>query len=334
MSHKKSDRLPKIGVALSGGGVRGFAHLGVLQALEEADIPVEVIAGTSMGGLVAGLYAAGVPLQALIDFAQRTGFMDLASPDQRWRGLFDHDKMAPMLARLLDDPEITFEDLQIPAAVVAADVESGEPVLLRSGPLIPALLATAAFPLVFTPVHHQGRWLVDGGVVNNFPVDVVRQMGADRVLGVNVPPSVHIAPEHEEHHGALSIRALSLLTQRTHEWQLPFLIADACVGISIDAVNRTRLALCPPDLLLEVHLPNVGIFSTHKNGEAIAAGYRLAREHWADLVALRTTPLPPRWQRRLASIWHHARLAWAVFREPGYLMPGTQTRPPPAGPTV
>ena len=333
-SRNKSDRLPKVGVALSGGGVRGFAHLGVLQVLEEADIPVEVIAGTSMGGLVAGLYAAGIPLQALIDFSQRTGIMDLASPDQRWRGLFDHDKMAPMLARLLGDPEITFEDLQIPAAVVAADVESGETVLLRSGPLIPALLATSAFPLVFTPVYHQGHWLVDGGMVNNLPVDVVRQMGADRVLGVNVPPSVHIAPEQEEHHTALSIRALSLLTQRTHEWQLPFLIADACVGIGIDAVNRTRLALCPPDLLLEVHLPNVGIFSTHKNGEAIAAGYRLAREHWAELVALRSTPLPPRWQRRLASIWYRTRRAWAVLREPGYLVPGAQTHPPPAGPAV
>jgi len=322
MKSRKDDRTPKIGVALSGGGVRGFAHLGVLQVLEEADIPVEVIAGTSMGGLVAGLYAAGVSLQALIDFAQRTGIMDLASPDQRWRGLFDHDKMAPMLASLLDDPEITFEDLDIPAAVVAADVERRELVLLREGPLLPALLATAAFPLVFTPVHHQGRWLVDGGVANNFPVDVVRHMGADRVLGVNVPPSVHLTLDRETHNSALSVRALSLLTQRTREWQLPFLIADACVGISIDAINRTRLALCPPDLLLEVQLPNVGIFSTNKNGEAIAAGYRLAREHWSDLVGLRSRPLPPRWQRRLASIWRRARLAWAVFREPEHLLCG------------
>jgi NTE family protein len=320
MKSRKDDRTPKVGVALSGGGVRGFAHLGVLQVLEEAGIPVEVIAGTSMGGLVAGLYAAGVPLQALIDFANKTGIMDLASPDQRWRGLFDHDKMAPMLASLLDDPEITFEDLDIPAAVVAADVERRELVLLREGPLLPALLATAAFPLVFTPVHHQGRWLVDGGVANNFPVDVVRHMGADRVLGVNVPPSVRLTLDREAHNSALSVRALSLLTQRTRDWQLPFLIADACVGISIEALNRTRLALCPPDLLLEVQLPNVGIFSTNKNGEAIAAGYRLARDHWADLVALRSRPLPPRWRRRLASTWRRARLAWAVFREPEQLL--------------
>jgi NTE family protein len=322
MKSRRDDRTPKIGVALSGGGVRGFAHLGVLQVLEEADIPVQAIAGTSMGGLVAGLYAAGVPLQALIDFANKVGIMDLASPDERWRGLFDHDKMAPMLANLLGDPEITFEDLDIPAAVVAADVERRELVLLREGPLLPALLATAAFPLVFTPVYHQGRWLVDGGVANNFPVDVVRHMGADRVLGVNVPPSVRLGLDRETHNTVLSVRALSLLTHRTREWQLPFLIADACVGISIDAINRTRLALCPPDLLLEVHLPNVGIFSTNKNGEAIAAGYRLAREHWADLVALRSRPLPPRWQRRLASIWRRARLAWAVFREPDQLLCG------------
>jgi NTE family protein len=273
-----------------------------------------------MGGMVAGLYAAGVSLQALIEFAERVGIMDLASPDRRWRGLFDHDKMSPMLADLLGSPEITFRDLEIPAAVVAADIEKGELVLLREGPLVPALLATAAFPLVFAPVYHQGRWLVDGGVANNFPVDVVRQMGAQRVLGVNVPPSVEIDLDREVHHEALSTRALSLLTQRTREWQQPFLIAEACVGISVETINRARLALCPPDLLLEVELPNVGMFSTNKNGEAIAAGYRLARKHWAALVALKTKPLSPRWRRRLASILRRARLAWAVFREPEHLL--------------
>jgi NTE family protein len=311
---------PKIGVALSGGGVRGFAHLGVLQVLEEAEVPVDVIAGTSMGGLVAGLYAAGVPLQTLIEFAHNTGIMDLASPDQRWRGLFDHDKMAPMLANLLGSDDLTFRDLNIPAAMVAADVERGELVLLREGPLIPALLATAAFPLVFTPVYHQGRWLVDGGVANNFPVDVVRQMGADRVLGVDVPPSVRLVLDREVHAGPLSARALSFMTHRTREWQLPFLIADACVGISVNAMNRTRLALCPPDLLLEIPLPNVGIFSTNQNGVAIAAGYRVARERWNEMVALKSTPLPPRWRRRLSSLWRRARLAWTVFRDPEHFL--------------
>jgi predicted acylesterase/phospholipase RssA len=110
------------------------------------------------------------------------------------------------------------------------------------------------------------------------------------------------------------------LTQRSREWQLPFLIADACVGISIDALNRTRMTLCPPDLLLEVQLPNVGVFSTHKNGEAIAAGYRLARKHLDELVALSAEPLAPRWRRRLASFWRRARLAWSVFREPECLI--------------
>ncbi len=161
---------------------------------------------------------------------------------------------------------------------------------------------------------------MDGGVTNNFPVDVVHQMGADRVLAVDVPPSVHLSLDREAHDTALSVRALSVLTQRTREWQLPFLIADACVGISINALNRTRLMLCPPDVLLEVQLPNVGVFSTNKNGEAITAGYRLARERRADLVALRSKPLSPRWLRRLASLWRRARLAWAVFRKPEYLL--------------
>ena len=239
-----------------------------------------------MGGLIAGLYAAGVPLSDLLAFGKRAGLMDLASPDRMWRGLFGHGKMARMLAGLLGNPDITFEDLNIPLALVAADVETGEMILLDRGPLIPALMATSALPVVFAPVRHQGRWLVDGGVVNNLPVDVVRQMGADRVLGVSTPPSVRLDPEREPGRRGLSPRGLYLIYNHTRDWKLPFLIAEASVGIAAQFANRARLAAYPPDLLIEICLPNVGVFSNNGNQGIIETGRRAAMEHLMEISLL------------------------------------------------
>jgi len=326
------NRRPKIGVALSGGGVRVFAHLGILRALEELNVPVDMLAGTSMGGLVAGLYAAGVSLDRLDAFARTAGLRDLFSPDHERRGLIDHDRMAPLLAGLLDDVEYDLAELPIPTTLLAVDLERCELVRLTQGPLIPALLATSAFPFVFSPVRHQERWLVDGGVANNLPVDVVRRMGADRVLGVNTPSSFQLCLDHEAHAEmegeertpALSVRALpararELLTNRVRALQQPFAIMQASMGYTVSMANRTRLALCPPDLLLDVRMPGVGIFSTHKNVEAIEAGYRVANEHRAALRAL-TRPLPPPWRQRLASAWRRAKLARRVYKDPASLL--------------
>jgi NTE family protein len=271
-----------------------------------------------MGGLVAGLYAAGVPIQELIDFGTRTGIIDLASPERGWRGLFGHKKMATLLADLLGSKDITFEELDIPAAVIAADVEQGELVILDQGPLIPALMATSAVPIVFAPVYHQERWLVDGGVVNNFPVDIVRQMGANRVLGVNVPPSVRLSLAKDEQEKGLSPRGLRFFGSHTLDWKLPFLIAEASVDIPMQVVNQTRLALCPPDVLLEIHLPNVGIFTSDDNARIIEAGRRVAMDNQAKLVQLRAKPLSPPWRGRLASTMARLQRAWTAFREPEY----------------
>jgi NTE family protein len=309
---------PKIGVALGGGGVRGYAHLGVLQVLEEAQVPIDVFAGTSMGGIIAGLYAAGIPLQELIAFSKRTGIIDMASRDREWRGLFGHQKMASLLAGLLGDEDITFEDLNIPTAVVSADVETGELVLLNQGPLIPALMATSAFPIVFSPVYHQGRWLVDGGVINNFPVDVARQLGADRIIGVDVPPTVRLSLKEQERHTGLSARGLRFFSNYTRDWKMPFLIAEASVGITMQVINQTRLGLCPPDVLLEIALPNVGVFTSDDNAKIIEAGYKVAMSRRAELVELKTRPLPSGWRQRLRSATCRLQRAREVLLGPEY----------------
>jgi len=309
---------PQIGLALSGGGVRGLAHLGVLQVLEELDVPVHMIAGTSMGGLVGGLYAAGVPIGTLIARATKAGIMDFASPDRSWRGLFQHAKLSAFLSDLLGGEDITFADLNVPLTVVATDVESGELVLLDRGPLIPALLATSAFPIVFAPVRHQGRWLVDGGVLNNFPIDVVRHMGADRVLGVTVPPSVTLPLEPTKRAGSLPARALFSFTNRTRDWKLPFLIGETTVSFATYLITETRLSLCPPDVLIEIRLPNVGVFTTSRNAKVIETGRAAAQRRRKELVALRARPLPPRWVQEARGLARRLQRAWRAFRQPPY----------------
>jgi predicted acylesterase/phospholipase RssA len=317
---RSSNNRAKIGVAFGGGGVRGLAHLGVLQALEEAQIPVDAIAGASAGGLVAGLYATGMPLSEIIAFGKNLDIMDFASLDPAWRGLFNHDKMTALLARLLGSAEVTFEDLKIPAAVTAVDVEKGELVVLDRGPLIPALAATSSFPIVFSPIHHQGRWLIDGGALNNLPVDIVRRMGADRVLGVTVPPSVQISLEERPSKRGLSLRNLFSSRNGTRDWKQPLLIAEASSVTTTSLLTHTRLRLYPVDILIEVALPHVGLFLTNQNAEIIDAGYQAAKGRLSELVALKDTPLPPNWLRRLKRLAWRLRLAWRVCREPDHLL--------------
>jgi NTE family protein len=304
-----------IGLALSGGGARGLAHLGVLQVLEEAGVPVDVVAGTSMGGIVACLYAAGIPIRDLIAFSKKVGIADLASPDPNWCGLFGHEKTAHLLADLLSRDDIAFEDLDIPAAVVCTDIQTGELVILRQGLIIPAMLATSAFPIIFSPVHHQGRWLVDGGVLNNLPVDVVRRMGAERVVGVNLPADVDLSLRDEEMWRGLSLRRLRLLSRRILDWRRPLTIGEVSASISIQAIDRTRLMLCPPDLLLDIRLPEVRTLS-NGNGTEVEAGRRVAMAHLEEFIALKRKPSVPRWRRRLRSTMGRLRLAWMMVKSP------------------
>jgi predicted acylesterase/phospholipase RssA len=194
--------------------------------------------------------------------------------------------------------------------------------------------------------------LVDGGVANNLPVDEVRRMGADRVLGVNTPSAFRLCLDHDERAdreerealsaGAepspaaaasgvmralparareLPARARELVAGRVRALQQPFTVMQACMGYTVSNANRARLALYPPDLLLSVEMPGVGVFAAGKNGAAIDAGYRVAYAHRSALRAL-ARPLPPPWRQRLASVRRRAKLAWQVYKDPGSLLEG------------
>ena len=289
MPSQRSPHGARVGLALSGGGFRGLVHLGVLRAFEENGLPIDFLAGTSMGGLIAGAYGAGIPLDDIIDFAVSVRVLDFASPDHSRHALFDQRKLAPKFAALLGDENITFEDLKIPVALTAVDLETGELVILDKGPLLPALLATSALPLAFAPVRHDGRWLVDGGILNNVPFDVARRYGVDRVLAVAIAPpndfELALPPDTPRSH-SLSLAGLFRLGIEAHDWHLPFQVAEASVGLTQQLANRTRMELCPPDMLLEVAVPGVGLLSTGGSQSAVDAGYRAAMAHLAELKAL------------------------------------------------
>jgi NTE family protein len=175
---------PGIGLALGGGFARGFAHLGVLQVLEQNHIPIACIAGTSVGSILGAAYASGAPLARIIATCRTLRFRDIGS----WRvsrlGLASNHRLGDLVERVFDSKQ--FDGLRIPLAVVATDLNTGEPVVLTHGNLVDAIRASCAFPGLFEPVKIGTRCLADGGLVAPVPTRAAREMGAEFVLGVSV----------------------------------------------------------------------------------------------------------------------------------------------------
>jgi len=176
----------KIGLALSGGGARGFAHIGVLKALVQHQIPIDMIAGVSAGAIVGGAFASGMPINEIAAMASKIGWTNMMRPSLSPLGLLSSAPMGKFLKQHL--PVSRFEDLAVPFAAVTCDFDSGEEVVLvGSGDLAFAIRASCAVPGLFAPLTDAaGRLLVDGGVVSPVPTDAVRQMGADIVIAVDL----------------------------------------------------------------------------------------------------------------------------------------------------
>lgn len=175
---------PRIGVALGGGSARGFTHFGVLSVLEEAGIPIDVVAGTSAGALMGAFYSAGMPLHLIDELAQTMSWGRAVRFVLSAKGFVCLDPLAAWMRETLGD--LHFEDLTTTFACVATDLQSGQTVVLDSGPLAPAVQASCSIPGIITPVWLNGHLLGDGGVTNNLPVSVARQLGADYVIGVDI----------------------------------------------------------------------------------------------------------------------------------------------------
>jgi NTE family protein len=176
------DHVPGIGLALGGGFARGLAHIGVLKVLEQERIPVNFIAGTSVGALIGAVYASGVSPKEMEEIAALIRFRDFARWTVSRLGFASNDRMTGMLQRCLKVK--TFEELRVPLAVIATDFVSGEPVIFRSGEVIGPVRASCAYPGIFLPVALNGRTLVDGMLAYSVPTTPLREMGAERVLAV------------------------------------------------------------------------------------------------------------------------------------------------------
>lgn len=177
-------QIPTIGVALGGGFARGIAHIGVLKVLEQENIPIRAITGTSVGALIGACYCSGLTLAEMEDVAHNTRFTSFA----RWTlsrfGFASNDRMISFLTRTLKCK--TFEDLRIPLGVTATDFKTGEGIVFRSGSIIDPVRASCAYPGMFLPVQIQGRHLVDGMLSHPVPTRPLHDMGADRVLAIHL----------------------------------------------------------------------------------------------------------------------------------------------------
>lgn len=188
-STRKPGERAKIGVALGSGSVRGAAHVGVLKALEEAGIPVDLIAGTSVGAFIGALYVGGQPISAFERVLPTVRWRQLVNLTLPTRAFVENSPMSRFVEKYIGT--VDFEDLPIPFAAVAADAQTGESYILNKGRVSHAICASTAIPGIMKPVQYQGRMLIDGGVVHPVPVALARSMGADIVIAVNTS----IAPQ-------------------------------------------------------------------------------------------------------------------------------------------
>jgi len=175
---------PSIGVALGGGFARGIAHIGVLKVLEEEGIAIRCIAGTSVGALIGAAYCSGLSIDELIEVAYKVRFTTFARWTLSRMGFATNDRMVAFLTRMLKVK--TFEELTIPLGVTATEFSTGEGELFQTGSLIGPVRASCAYPGMFLPVDVDGRWFVDGMLSHPVPTIPVREMGAQKVLAVNL----------------------------------------------------------------------------------------------------------------------------------------------------
>ncbi|MGB9489392.1 MAG: patatin-like phospholipase family protein [Terriglobales bacterium] len=249
--------VPTLGVALGGGFARGIAHVGVLKVLEEEGIPVRFLAGTSVGALIGAAYCSGVSIAELEEMAYKVRFTTFARWTLSRYGFANNDRMISFLTRTLKAK--TFEELRIPLGVVATDFNSGEGAVFRTGPLIDPVRASCAYPGMFLPVNIDSRCFVDGMLSHPVPVRPVRQMGAQRVLAVNLKGSWSCknAPRHL--FDVIGQSFAIAQDQMSHRWRggADLVIEPDVAGFNFDDFKRAGELIRVGELAMRNALPAV-----------------------------------------------------------------------------
>ncbi|MFK0382410.1 patatin-like phospholipase family protein [Agrobacterium sp. NPDC090273] len=270
----------RIALALGGGAARGWAHIGVLRALDEAGVKIGMIAGTSIGALVGGCYLAG-KLDELEEFARSltmrriAGLLDLTIGGG---GLFGGMRLTKRMQEHLEGHSI--ESLDHPFIAVATELRTGHEVWIHQGDLITALRASYALPGIFEPVQCNGRTLIDGALVNPVPVSVCRAYEQALVVAVNLNYDLFGRSAVVKHTAGLPGSPPS--TSGQSRLGLPGVMVQA-FNIIQDRISRSRLAGDPPDLMLHPRINEIGLSEFHRASEAIDRGYEETRSRIPEL---------------------------------------------------
>lgn len=291
-----SPQQPTIGLALGSGSARGWAHLGIIQALEEIGIRPTVVAGTSVGALVGAVYVSG-QLAEFTEWVRKLaprdvfGLMDLSFSG----GMVKGEKLFGFFEEQHLNPNI--EELEQRYISVCTEMSSGREIWITRGPIIAAARASCAIPGLFSPVKHDDRWMLDGGLVNPVPVSACRAMGADVVIAVNL--NAQLVGRHLSRAGQEEVAREASSRQERNLWQRMvaalsngdgdrpsmFDVVAASVNILQDRLTRSRMAGDPPEITLLPLLTDFALMDFHRADEAIDEGRRLVKENAATLRA-------------------------------------------------
>ncbi|MEE9352197.1 MAG: patatin-like phospholipase RssA [Thiotrichaceae bacterium] len=298
---------PKIGLALGGGGAKGWSHIGVIKALEHLGIRPSIVAGTSMGALVGAAYASN-RLDKLEKWARPMtwkdviGYLDISISG----GGFIHGEKLLDAMQKQAFKNVPINELPKTFGAVATQLRTGQEVWLRDGPLMESVRASIALPGLFTPVSHDGHWLIDGGLVNPVPVSLCRALGADIIIAVNLYSEITSKPSSSEGKEEVSPKApkipetalsdeemnlwdkvsnqlsngihdgkealLTKILQRDNDMPGLFEVFSNTISIMQNRITRSRMAGDPPDIILSPKIADIGTIDFHKAEPAIAEG--------------------------------------------------------------
>ena len=259
--------MKKLGLALGGGGARGLAHIGVIKALKELNVPIHCVAGTSIGAIIGGAFAAGI-----MDKAEQWAsapnwkklpklFLDLHLSK---KALIRGDKIEKFFREMITVK--TFDELNLPFAAVATDLMSGEEVVIRKGDVHTAIRASMSIPGVFSPVERDGKVLVDGGLVNPLPIEVCRQLGADKVIAVDL--NCRGLDEPTKAYGALNV----------------FSVIDETFRVVMNIAQKRYFPIPTPDIVLQPPVGDISILDFHKADKLVEIGYQYTITEWQRFI--------------------------------------------------
>jgi len=261
--------MKKVGLALGGGGARGCAHIGVINALQEAGIPISCIAGTSIGAAIGGIYSKGKidELKLALIKTRWQDVVKLFDPVIPKQGLFDGKDIIKLLKIILPNPY--FKDINIPFTAVATDLLTGKEMHLKDGNIVKAIRASVAIPGIITPYKLNNRYLMDGGVTNPLPVNVVKNMGADIIIAVDLNHSFIKEKRYSKH---------SIKNNKLVEWLTPkhpniIDVIESSLFMMQDQLTQKNLLIHKPDFLIQPDLGTTGIFDFQEAKKLIKEGY-------------------------------------------------------------